>query len=74
MTDTATYLPLPEVERRTGLPRRTLMRRLAAGTVPVYIDGRDHRRRLIAERDLPTLTQLRRLERRAEEVAAPLPA
>ncbi len=71
MTDT-NYLSLVEVERRTGLPRRTLMRRLAAGTVPVYQDGRDHRRRLIAETDLPALTQLRRIDRRNEETS-PLP-
>ncbi len=71
MTDTTTYLPLAEVERRTGLPRRTLMRRLAAGTIPIYQDGRDHRRRLIAEADLPALTQLRRVNRREEEARPP---
>ncbi len=71
MIETVTYLPLTEVEKRTGLPRRTLMRRLAEGTIPVYCDGRDRRRRLIAEQDLPALTQLRQLDRRAEEVPRP---
>ncbi len=72
MTET-TYIPLTEVERRTGLPRRTLARRLANGDIPTYVDGRDHRRRVIAVSDLPALTSPKPVSRRSER-AEPMPA
>jgi len=53
----AELVSFTEAAARLELPRRTLMRRLAAGRVDVFQDGRDRRRRLIRAADLPMLTQ-----------------
>jgi len=53
----AELIPFDEASRRLGVPRRTLVRRLADGSVDVYRDGLDRRRRLVLADDLVKLTQ-----------------
>lgn len=64
-----TFLPYTEVIARTGLSKRTLNIRVLSEGVTTWIDGRDRRRRLIDERDLPKLTETRPAPRRAEQAA-----
>ncbi len=56
-TEGAELVSFAEAAARLELPRRSLMRRLAAGRVDVFQDGRDRRRRLVRADDLPLLTQ-----------------
>ena len=53
----AEMIPIDEAVRRLGLPRRTFARRLADGSVDVFRDGRDRRRRLVLVADLERLTE-----------------
>ncbi len=57
LTEGAELVSFTEAAARLELPRRTLMRRLAAGRIDVYQDGRDRRRRLVRADDLALLTQ-----------------
>ncbi len=57
-------LSLSEAAARVGLNRRTLNNRVQQTGTTIYISGRDRRLRLIAERDLPRLTEVRPMERR----------
>jgi len=61
----AELVSFTEAAARLELPRRTLMRRLAAGRIDVYQDGRDRRRRLVRADDLPLLTQTTVIRERA---------
>lgn len=63
-------LPYDEVLNRLGISKRTLNIRVLTEGVTTWIDGRDRRRRLIDERDLPKLTETRPAPRRAEQAAA----
>ncbi len=63
------YLGYPEVIAETGLPKRTLLDRIARTGVRVYVDPRDHRRRVIDRRDIPKLVQVQEVDR-ATKVAA----
>ena len=56
-TDQPVLVSFDEAAARLDIPRRTLVRRLAAGRVDVFQDGRDRRRRLVRADDLPLLTQ-----------------
>ncbi len=51
------YIHLTEVQRRLGLSRRTVIRRVGLGVIPVFDDLIDGRRRLVAVNDLPLLTE-----------------
>ncbi len=53
----AELISFAEASARLGLPRRTLRQRVADGSIDVYRDGRDHRRRLVRADDLAKLTQ-----------------
>jgi len=61
----AELVSFTEAAARLDLPRRTLMRRLAAGRIDVYQDGRDRRRRLVRSDDLPMLTETTVIRERA---------
>jgi hypothetical protein len=50
-------IPLEEAVRRLGLPRRTFARRIADGSVDLYRDGRDRRRKLIHVGDVDRLAR-----------------
>jgi excisionase family DNA binding protein len=56
-TEGAELVSFAEAAARLDLPRRTLMRRLADGSIDVYQDGRDRRRPLVQVTDLDRLTQ-----------------
>lgn len=47
-----------EAMEETGLPERTLKRRIAESNITVFIDGRDRRRRLIARHDVWKLVRI----------------
>jgi excisionase family DNA binding protein len=53
----AELVSFAEASARLGLPQRTLRQRVADGSIDVYRDGRDHRRRLVRADDLAQLTQ-----------------
>ena len=46
---------LDQAVKRLGVPRRTLYRRLADGTIPVYRHDRDRRQRLVDVADVAAL-------------------
>lgn len=46
-----------EAQKLSGLPRRTFYRRLSDGSIRVFADGRDRRRRLVPVADLEKLTE-----------------
>jgi hypothetical protein len=52
-----------EVLRLTDLHERTFFRRLKQVDIPIFIDPRDHRRRLIERRDIPKLVRVQEVER-----------
>ena len=51
------FITVREAATALGLTERTLNRRLERGTVRVYRDGRDHRRRVLMVDDLPKLVE-----------------
>lgn len=50
----------------TGLSERTFFRRLASENIPVHMDGRDRRRRLIDRADVERLIKVELVERGSE--------
>ena len=53
------YVPLGEAQRRLGVSLPLLRRRVLAGELPVFVDGRDRRLRLVRVEDLERLRQQR---------------
>ncbi len=53
------HIGYQEVMTLTGLPKRTLLDRIDREGITVYLDPRDHRRRMIARTDLAKLTEPR---------------
>ncbi len=58
-----------EVMTLTGLPKRTLLDRIDREGITVYLDPRDHRRRMIAREDLAKLIEPRPVEHRETSAA-----
>jgi hypothetical protein len=63
------YLTYQEVMKVTGLPRRTMLDRIAREGMAVFIDGRDKRRRALDVRDVERLTRIELVERRGDSAA-----
>jgi hypothetical protein len=57
------YLTYQEVMKVTGLPRRTMLDRIAREGMAVFIDGRDKRRRALDVRDVERLTRIEPVKR-----------
>ncbi len=57
------YLTYQEVMEVTGLPRRTMLDRIAREGMAVFIDGRDKRRRALDVRDVERLTRIEPVKR-----------
>jgi hypothetical protein len=55
-TDKQRFLTMAEAAVVVGMSRFTLRQRILAGELVAYDDARDRRRRLIAARDLQTLS------------------
>ena len=59
----------PEAMKLTGLPARTFYRRIASVKLPVYMDGKDRRKRLLDRRDVAKLIRVQEVERSTENAA-----
>ena len=53
------FIMLTEASRLTGIGRCALRRRVRAGELPVFVDGRDVRRKLVKVVDLERLSEIR---------------
>lgn len=62
-------IPYNEAIRISGLSRRTWYERIKEAGIVVYQDGRDRRQRLIDVRDLPKLTAIEPVVKRAQTAA-----
>ncbi len=69
MTTTQALIGYDEALELTGFSKRTLINRIARTGVRIWVDGRDHRRRLIAREDVARLIEIEEVER-GETVAA----
>jgi hypothetical protein len=56
---TNTLIGMKEVMAAVPYSRKTLIERIKAENITVYVSGDDRRRRLIASADLPRLTESR---------------
>lgn len=56
-------IPYDEARKLSGLSARTFYRRLASEAIPVFIDGRDRRLRLIDRDDVERLVKVEPVER-----------
>ncbi len=70
-TQKSKLIPYPEAIARSGLTRRTWFDRVRESGITIYIDGRDRRLRLVDERDIAKLVEVRHRPRR--EVAMETP-
>lgn len=62
-------IPYNEAIRISSLSRRTWYERIKEAGIVVYQDGRDRRQRLIDVRDLPKLTAIEPVVKRAQTAA-----
>jgi hypothetical protein len=53
------FVMLSEASILTGIGRAALRRRVRAGDLPVFVDGRDVRRKLVKVVDLHRLSEIR---------------
>lgn len=60
----AQYVTFAEIAKTTGLTPRKINYRVVADRIPVYIDSRDRRKRMIEARDLAKLVEVRSVPRR----------
>jgi len=64
------YVPITEAARRFDVPHRTLTRRISDGSLVVYQDDRDRRRRLLDVTDVMKLADPRPVRPLVGEVSA----
>ncbi len=70
MTDHPQLITITEASKLTGMPRRTIQRRVSTdASIRVYRDGRDRRKHMLDARDLPRLTELQVVTRTEPKAA-----
>ena len=67
--DTQHLIRFHAVRQATGLRPHTLTRRLQRAGVEYFVDGKDRRQRMIDVRDLPKLTAIEPVAKRARTAA-----
>ena len=68
------FIMLTEASRLTGIGRAALRRRVRAGDLPVFVDRRDVRRKLVKVVDLHRLSEIRPAQTARENVTTGLSA
>ncbi len=67
--DTNHLVRFSDVRRATGLRPHVLTRRIQRAGIQAFVDGKDRRQRLIDIRDLPKLTAIEPVAKRARTAA-----